>query len=354
MQHLLFTNAFFEEELISASPLTPLQHLEKHPVYFQLQYLSLLVAESFETPLLSHPPDLRYLKHLESLGFSVPSYALLSDTPIVPTSLSSWGPSQSLEAWASEKNISYKIPPLDLVKKIQSKEFCFKSFPQLEESALISSLEELTSWWSSSSKGPKVLKTLYGSSGRGHHICYDDDPSKALAFFKRNPILIAQPWVERVLDFSTQWVIHDDGSFSYLGSTVCENTSRGIYLKSRVGADELLFKDHIHFLHEHLIFAEKAIKQLAALSFFGNVGFDAFVYIHPETKKQTLFPIVEINARKTMGWAALQMAKKLSKCNLLILSYQKNQENLLGLLPSHKDSRLFPKQLVLETDRVCI
>ncbi len=348
MQSFLFVNAFFEEELISTSSFTPLQHLEKHPVYFQLQYLACLVAEDFETPLLSHAPSLQYLNHLKSLGFNVPTYALLSDLPTSKASLSSWGPSKSLQTWALEKNISYQIPPLDLVKKIQSKEFCFKSFPQLEGSALISSLEELTSWWSSFI-GPKVLKTLYGSSGRGHHISYDDDLSKASAFLKRNPTVIGQPWVERVLDFSTQWVIQEDGSFSYVGATVCENSSRGIYLKSIVGPSDLLFKDNLHFLEEHLTFAKKAIKQLAALSFFGNVGFDAFVYLDPETKKTKLFPIVEINARKTMGWAALQIAKKLAKHDLLSISYQSNEENLLGLLPSHKASALFPKQLVLNS-----
>ena len=57
-----------------------------------------------------------------------------------------------------------------------------------------------------------------------------------------------------------------------------------------------------------------------------------------------------------MGWAALQIAKKLARHNLLSINYKSNEENLLGLLPSHleKDSRPFPKQLVLEIDRVCI
>ncbi len=338
---------------MSTSSFTPLQLLEKHPVYFQLQYLAFLVAEDFETPLLSHAPDPKYLDHLKSLGFSVSSYALLSDIPTLSTSLSSWGPSKSLQTWALEKNISYKIPSFDLVKKIQSKEFSFKNFPQLERSALISSLEELTSWWNSFI-GPKVLKTLYGSSGRGHHISYDDDLCKATAFLKRNQTVIAQRWVERVVDFSTQWIIKEDGSFPYLGATVFENSSRGIYLKSTVGSEDLLFKDKIHFLKEHLIFAEKAIKQLVGLSFFGNVGFDAFVYIHPKTKKQTLFPIVEINARKTMGWAALQIAKKLAKHDFFSIRYQSTEESLIGLLPLHKASALFPKQLVLETHPVCI
>ncbi len=333
------------------------QLLQRHPLYFQLHYLSCLVADADETPLLSHPPDPLYLENLKSLGFDVPSYALLSDFPYLPPSLSSWGPSESLQKWALERNISYKIPSLDLVRKIQSKEFCFSHFPRFEKSKLISSLDELTFWWSSF-KGPKVLKTLYGSSGKGHHISQGDDLSKALAFFKRSehssPILIAQPWVERVLDFSTQWHIEKNGTFSYLGATVCENSSRGSYLKSKVGREDLLFKDQIDFFAEHLVYAKQAVEKLISLSFFGNVGFDAFIYKHPETNQETLFPIVEINARKTMGWVALKIAKKLCIDETLSINYTSNAENLAGLLPSHKDAKPFAKQLVLQRDPVCI
>ncbi len=357
MQSFLFINTFFEEELSSDLSFTPLALLEKHPIYFQLQYLSFLLADSLETPLISHPPDPLYIHHLKNLGFTPPPFQLLSSIS-TPLPLSSWGASKSLMQWAREKKCPYKIPTLDVVKKVHSKEFSFLSSPQLEFSKLIRTPEELIQWWNSF-KGPKALKTLYGSSGKGHFISYDlpEDLSKALAFFKKNqktsPSLIAQPWVERVLDFSTQWHIQEDGSYSYLGATLCENSSRGIYHRSTTGPEELLFKDQIDFFHEHLSYARKAIENLKAHSFFGNVGFDSFLYKHPQTKKIQLYPIVEINARKTMGWVALKIHKKIPTDGLLSIRYESKPENLLGLLPSQKESKPFSKQLFLETNPIC-
>ena len=213
MQSFLFINTFFEEELTYSSPLTPLKFLQKHPLYFQLQYLACLIADPTETPLLSHAPDVNYLHYLKNIGLPSSSFALFSDTP---SSLSSWGASHSLKKWSLEKNCTYSIPSLETVKKIQSKEFSSLHFPKLPFSKLINNTENLILWWNSF-KGPKVLKTLYGSSGRGHFISYDSsfsDLQKALAFFKKNqnssPILIAQPWVERVLDFSSQWIMQEN------------------------------------------------------------------------------------------------------------------------------------------------
>lgn len=182
MKSFLFTNAFFEEELSTFSSLSLMQFLQRHPLYTQLQYLSCFLASSSEVPLLSHPPDSSYLTHLKNLGLAPSSFALLTDAP-TPSSLSSWGFSKSLSKWAQEKNCTYNTPALEVIYKIQSKEFSFLSFPQPKHSQKIASSEELTFWWESFS-GPKVLKTLFGSSGRGHFLSSGEtlDLPKALSF----------------------------------------------------------------------------------------------------------------------------------------------------------------------------
>jgi hypothetical protein len=358
MQSFLFSNTSFDEELINSRPLTPLQLLEKHPVYFQLQYLSLLVANPFETPLLSQPPSLEHLKHLEKLGFTPPPFKLISDPKIPCLPLSSWGASFSLKKWAFEKHCFYNVPSLEIVKKVHSKEFAFLHFPKPSFSTLIRSPQELVDWWGSF-EGPKVLKTLYGASGRGHCITSGgpDDLKKALPFLIRNTktssACIAQPWVERLLDFSTQWVIEENGSYSYLGATLCENSSNGIYHRSITGPEDLLFKNQMTFFHKHLFYAKKALSLLISNGFFGNVGFDSFIYKDPHTNQILLYPIVEINARKTMGWVSLKIQKKIAREKLLAISYKSNMENPTSLLPSHKDLKPFAKQLFLETNPIC-
>ena len=53
------------------------------------------------------------------------------------------------------------------------------------------------------------------------------------AFNEGHP-LIGEPWVKRLLDFSTQWVISKTGAITYLGATLMENKSRGQYEKKLI------------------------------------------------------------------------------------------------------------------------
>jgi hypothetical protein len=360
MKTLLFTNTFFEEELSNTSSFSLTELLQKHPLYIQLQYLSCFLSSSSEIPLLSAAPDPTYLQHLENIGIAPSSFALLTEAPTSST-LCSWGFSKSLSKWAQEKNCSYLHPDPSIIYKIQSKEFSFLTFPQPKSSQKITSSQNLISWWNSFS-GPKVLKTLFGASGRGHFVSSGDalDLPKALSFFAKHqdksPALIAQPWLTRVFDFSSQWDIARDGTVSYLGSTVCENTLRGTYQKSITGKESLLFHKYFPYFEEHVSYAQKALSLLKSLSFFGNIGFDAFLYEDPVTNLLTLFPIVEINARKTMGWAAVQLLQKLSLSSntLLSIHYGAMKKSPYGLLPYSHQEKIFPKQLFFDTNLVCI
>ena len=129
---------------------------------------------------------------------------------------------------------------------------------------------------------------------------------------KRVGAVIGEPWVERVLDFSSQWHIDKNTKeYSYIGASVCKNSSRGIYRGSLVAPEEKLFASYKELWQEHLEHAKRALKKMASLGFFGNVGFDAMIYLHPSSDKKQLQPILEINARKTMGWVAVELFHKL-------------------------------------------
>lgn len=357
MQHLIFTNAFFEEELVL--PATSLFSLIfKHPVYLQLHYLSCLIANESETPLLVCPPEEGYFSRIEKLGILNRNCAFLQDSPKNPSILHSWGASQSLATFAKERGYSYEIPNLSLVKQINSKEFSFQIGQKLPQSCLIYTQEEL-SHWLQTVQGPKVLKTLHGSSGRGHFVMPDSDLAKALEFFKKHqknsPCFLAEPWVERVLDFSTQWEIHKDGTYQYIGATICKNSSKGTYKQSIVGPEENLFKGYFDFLTNHIASAKKAIEYIATLGFFGNLGFDAMIYMKNNTK--TLHPIVEINARKTMGWVALSLYKKLQYQDITSFGYEMKKTNEPNLLPNfchpHSGSpTFFQGQFVVKHEKI--
>src|SRR3990167_6067774 len=334
MQKLLFSNTFFEDEF-TAPQNSILSHLTRHFIPLQLHYLSCLLCDQ-ESPLLALAPEEGYYDHLKKQGLTPPPYTLLEERAQIQTTLFSWGPSSGLSLWAKKTNCLYDIPKLSLVQKIQSKEFCFLHTPRPQGSMQITDESELRSWWSST-LGPKVLKTLYGSSGRGHFVSYKDgEIDQAAAFFHRNHNIsssyIAEPWVDRELDFSTQWFLSLDGSISYLGVTLCENSQRGIYKKSIVGPEKLLFPKHHSFLQEHLAHAQVLLKKIQSLGFFGPIGLDSFIY-RSLNGSLHLLPIVEINARRTMGWAALKMQEKLYPNALCSLQYSTKKQEGSHFLP---------------------
>ncbi len=323
MPELLFTNTFFEEELILPSN-AYYCFSDLSPIHFHLHYLSCLTAQKNEVALVLDKPDNLYLESLYKLGITPPPLAVLSDMRKKAefTKLNSWGNSTLLTSWAKEKGLTYEMPDISLTKQVHSKEFSFQSGPPLPNGELIFSEKELSSWWKKI-KGPKVLKTPHGSSGKGHFISKreQEDFPMALAFFtKSEKPLLAEPWVERDLDFSSQWKIEKDESITYLGSTICKNSPRGVYRGTVIGPDIILFQKRLDLFEEHLFYSKKALKKMASLGFFGHVGIDAMLY-KSEKNTITVQPIVEINARKTMGWAALTIYNKIQKEELLQFTY---------------------------------
>lgn len=311
--------------------------MESHPLYLQLQFLPFLYADEKDLVFTTQEPDPGYFARLNAFGFQPPQRT--SSAP-QGAEVQYWGKTPSLEAWADDHQLVLKGPVSDAVRKVNSKAFSYTHAPKLKGSQLLNNWEELIDWFHRT-KTRKVLKTCYGVSGRGHfHLQNLDNPS-LLEFTKREwekrlPIL-AEPWVERVLDFSTQWYLHRDGRKEYLGFTICENDARGHYLGTLVGV-----KEPVH-LKAHLQEAEHLLDCMQEEGYFGNVGFDAMVY-----DRDQLQPIVEINARKTMGWVAIAIRNRLFPERALAIRLQKKTEKIGSLLPLHAGSVSFQRQLCAE------
>ena len=107
--------------------------------------------------------------------------------------------------------------------------------------------------------------------------------------------MIGEPWVERILDFSTQW---KDGQL--VGVTIFENEPNGTYKGTYAGVVEEWA------LEDHLRVALPLIEKMGKMGYGGHIGIDAFIYLWEGERR--LHPIVEINGRKTMSWVALQLA----------------------------------------------
>jgi hypothetical protein len=150
-----------------------------------------------------------------------------------------------------------------------------------------------------------VLKTAFGTAGNGHFHIDQHKPLHSFLnrqFSQRLPV-IGEPWVERILDFSTQWV---NGNF--LAATVFENDAQGTYQSTLSGKAEVIFRPHLWALEEHLPIAQSFVQKLKDKGYSGPIGIDAYIY--RIQGQERLHPVVEINARKTMSWVAFEVQRR--------------------------------------------
>jgi hypothetical protein len=357
MPKLHIANTFFEWELENQPNVELSEGFAQHPIFRQLQFLPFLYATEEDGILLSDLPDSNYLKSLTTH----PTVHSLSDSDFGEfNEIESWGPSRLIAAFAIKKGLEYSMPNWEVVRQVNSKRFSFECSPKLPHAALLTEDAQAHKWLRSF-EGKKVLKTCYGVSGKGHLII--DDPSypkeRIDAFlnleWKKELPVIAEPYVTRILDFSTQWLLGQDASVEYLGSTICSNDARGKYRFNIVGNEEEIFGQHLEFLKQHRRIVEPILDKLARLGFFGNVGVDAMLFAPGDNLQDVrLHPVVEINARKTMGWAALAFQRLHHPGKCIRFSFSNGPEGALPQSIVLKDGKNFPFRRNLQTEVIGI
>lgn len=338
---LHIANTFYEEELESFTKRNLENWMTANPMYLLLQFLPVLYAHEADSILISALADEEYLKRIGPLGFPTPQFVTFRENAASFNHIESWGPSRAIENWAASHNIKYAIPGWEMVKRINSKEFSFRQGVALPHAQLLFCETDFDKWFHSF-EGPKVLKTCFGVSGRGHHFISNKE--SAMAFLGKQWALahpvIGEPWVERLMDFSSQWTICKNKRIGYSGSTVCLNDPRGGFVGNIVGDDLEIFGDYIKGVEIHREYVQETLNTLADMGYFGNIGFDAMFYLW---KGETMLqPIVEINARKTMGWVALKIQERLCP----------GRKGRLELAKGSHPQNLLPNVLALEKQNI--
>jgi len=132
--------------------------------------------------------------------------------------------------------------------------------------------------------------------------------------------LVVEPWLERVLDFSVQLEMADEG-LKLCGYTGLINDARGQFQanvalpghQKKIPANLIaLFPEPPDIAQRlHAIYADIFAlleEELRRANFSGPLGIDAFAF-HDATGKIRLKPIVEINPRYTMGRVTVELMK---------------------------------------------
>lgn len=163
-------------------------------------------------------------------------------------------------------------------------------------------------------KNPLVLKAPLSSSGRGIQIIRKPSLNESnrqwiSGVLNQQSYLIAEPFLEKVYDFSFQFRIGMD-NLEYLGHSVFETNSNGQYKYSLIHPElRSLFRTK----NEELInitasIISQSLKNSVYARFHsGFLGIDAMFY--QENGKLKIQPCIEINSRMNMGILARQLER---------------------------------------------
>ncbi|MEE8581410.1 MAG: hypothetical protein V3T33_07460 [Myxococcota bacterium] len=169
--------------------------------------------------------------------------------------------------------------------------------------------------WPGWAKRRFVLKPRWGSSGRG---CVQgrsgrldsDEIRGALPRLAERGGALLEPWLERTSDLSAQLHLDRGGAIRMLGTLELVVSPAGLYLGHRGGIDSKgrVYSESVH---------DEALREAAAdaadsareRGFHGPCGVDAFAY-RDENQCTVLRPIVEFNARFTMGTIVIGLLRR--------------------------------------------
>lgn len=351
-------NTFFEWELAHKLKGTLRQAFEYKPLALQLQFLPLLYARAEDVVAVSDLPSDEYLRAMEGLRGNLPKIICIDDkVPEGEQEVVSWGASDIINAWAAARSLKYKMPSCCVARAINSKLWSFERSPKLPGATVVSAAKALHDALDGKA-GKWVLKTSQGFSGSGHCVFDVNEIQRAQLFFEKEfavgDPLILEPWVERKVDFSSQWNISPTGEKVLVGVTKFYNTASGRYLGTEINPSEKVFSGTGCFVDAHLDFCKIIILDIARAGYYGPVGFDAMVYVCPQTGQERLQPLVEINARMTMSAAVLLFHHNYQTATSGHYYLRPVDNKGIGLLPTYLNCRngkkvLFKYQLFIES-----
>ncbi|WP_029284513.1 hypothetical protein [Pedobacter sp. R20-19] len=250
-------------------------------------------------------------------------------------------------------NTKVHFPNTGAVKKVNSKIFSTRISDTLKTGSggyVVNSTASLQQYGQDMLKeSPVLIKDPFGVSGSGNilikrelalksivkHLYHQEQQGKLIQF-------IIEPYLDKLTDFSCQLMIEQSGNFKIISFHIMHNEK--FRFSGIEQADESFIKKIQ--LSGYLVYIEKAAMYIAESGYFGPVCIDSMIL-----SDDRLIPIVEINARKSMGLinhalcAFINKFDKNLRCRMVTLSfmvdYRLSFDHLLEQLD--QDGLLFSK-----------
>jgi uncharacterized ferritin-like protein (DUF455 family) len=170
-------------------------------------------------------------------------------------------------------------------------------------------IEKRVDAWPAWARRSFVLKPRFGTSGRGRASGGAGREPRwhgALGRLAERGGALLEPWLERTWDASVQLFVSECGEVQLLGSLAQIVTPAGVArghrgvldaegrVSSGLPADAALRQA-----------ALRVARAAAAAGYWGPCGVDSFAFRDPESGEEIVRPVVELNARFTMGIVAI-------------------------------------------------
>lgn len=162
---------------------------------------------------------------------------------------------------------------------------------------------------------PLVLKAPMSSSGRGIQIIRKQTLNTSnrqwiSGILNQQKYLIAEPFLDKVVDLSFQFKISNDDP-EYLGFSVFETNSNGQYQSTLIHPEinQTISMEMEAKISATALLLKEALKDSVYTKLHrGFLGIDAMIYREKEGLK--IQPCIEINSRMNMGILTTQIEKK--------------------------------------------
>jgi hypothetical protein len=277
--------------------------------------------------------------YLESLGFHF-EHARAAD-PLPPRARASpYAVVPQVEEFCARHGIGGDLPSVKVVRQVNSKAYSHRLATKLSlfgAGRVVGSLDELSAEANALlPRGRLIVKDPFGVSGKGAVVVREQsDLARLLEHLRKQRDagrfiqLLVQPLYDRVTDFSCHFEVSSAG-WHPLGVQVMDNDGLAF---SSVRPAPLELLDTLDARGQWGTM-EQVARALAADGYRGPVCVDAMLL-----RDGTLVPLLEINARKSMGLINLRLQQRapnglLSHLSVLNLSFRRVVafDDLLGAL----------------------
>lgn len=284
------------------------------------------------------PYSTSYLAHLKNDGFTIPELVRTSTDGV-----EWWGHNDDFEL---AKKLNSKFTSVEIAKANNwgfDQGCLVADETSLRNHILHNSL--IQNW---------ILKQPHGFSGIGHYKFLAADVFESRFKYKFSGITLLEPFYERVFDIGTT-IILKNGAVQDWFMVENYNSQSGSFRGGAGAADKKLFKDFIQSKYAFdLSSLESVILKIAQkyqqLGATKNIQVDSFVYRENGVLK--LYPLVEVNYRKTMGLVIHALAEKLGENRVIEwLIYNKKETaqadltNLIKISPEDNHFSSFVRKI---------